>query len=266
MPQPTWILQKNLTKAQVLTAIKAALEADGIAYEEVLSIPFSDEVPEIAAREGLVFYGSTTLIFNASRDPRYSKGVFYDPEKFCMQNYLAQWGEGMLNHDSRNTTFAALAEEVHPDDAEFFIRPDADTKAFTGQVMTFAEIKTFARQLRTSENPTLEPDTAIALSRPKTIEKEWRSFVVDGKLISTTRYLHNGELAIAPQDVPESLISFLQAAIDTYQPHPVFVIDTALSDGRYAILECNCFNGTGFYGHDIPNIVRAVNEWVSGQT
>lgn len=263
MLQAHWILQKNLTNETVLAAIKATLQEDSIRYQEVMLIPFSDEVPQVEPpHHGLVFYGSTTLILNAYRDARFRSGVFFDPQTFTMANYLAQWGESMLNHGSRATTFAALAVEDLPDDMKFFIRPDADTKAFSGQVMRFADIKAFAAQLQSAENPHLGPETPIIIGQPKTIQKEWRSFVVDGQIVDTTRYVQQGELAIDASDLPEALMKFLTQAIARYQPHAVFVIDIAFAEGRYAILECNCFNGTGFYGHDIAKIVRAVSGWI----
>ncbi len=266
MPRPTWILQKNLTNEKVFATIKATLEADNLPYQEVLLIPFSDEAPEVSRPfEGLVFYGSTTLILNAWKNPDLQQGVFFDPMRFSMENYLRQWGASMLNNDSRATTFAELASEKHPTATQFFIRPDADSKAFSGQVMTFQAIQTFASQLQDAENPHLDRQTPIVISRPKAIEKEWRSFVVDGKIIDTTRYVLQGELYIDAKDVPAELLEFVQQAIDRYEPHAVFVIDTALSQGQLGILECNCFNGTGFYGHDIPKIVRAVNGWVQKQ-
>ncbi len=266
MHQPHWILQKNLTNALTLDAITATLAADGIGFEEVFVIPFSDALPEIASNGlGAIVYGSTTLILNAYDDARYRKAVFFDPRLFCMQNYVARWGRHMLNHDSHSTTFAQLATASHLRETAFFIRPDADSKAFAGQVMTFEEILAFGAQLTESTHPHLNCDTPVSISLPKTIEKEWRSFIVGGKIISTTRYLQHGELDIDPNDFPEKLLPFVQGVIEVYQPHPVFVIDIALCAGKFAILECNCFNGTGFYGHDIPKIVRAVNAWMQRQ-
>jgi hypothetical protein len=263
MPQPHWILQKNLTDAHTLAAITATLAADAIGFEEVFAIPFSDSLPEMASEgTGAIIYGSTTLILNAYQDARFRKAVFFDPRLFCMENYVARWGRHMLNHDSHSTTFSQLATASHLHETTFFIRPDADSKAFSGQVMTFAEILAFGAQLNESTNPHLNLATPVSISLPKTIEKEWRSFVVDGKIISTTRYLREGALEIDPNDLPEKLLPFVQGVIEVYQPHPVFVIDIALCAGKFAILECNCFNGTGFYGHNIPKVLRAVNAWM----
>lgn len=45
-------------------------------------------------------------------------------------------------------------------------------------------------------------------------------------------------------------------------PHDIFVMDVALYEGGYRIVECNCFNDTGFYDHDILTIVKNVNQYL----
>ena len=47
MKKINWILQVNLTKEKVLDEIRKTLIHDGISFEEVKVIPFSDELPYI---------------------------------------------------------------------------------------------------------------------------------------------------------------------------------------------------------------------------
>lgn len=42
-------------------------------------------------------------------------------------------------------------------------------------------------------------------------------------------------------------------------------MDIAKSNKEYKIIECNCFNGTGFYKHEIEKIVHAINELIIKQ-
>jgi len=42
----------------------------------------------------------------------------------------------------------------------------------------------------------------------------------------------------------------------------VYVMDIALMEEGYKLIECNCFNGTGFYDHDIEKIIESINEFV----
>lgn len=256
-----WILQTNLIKPDVLQRIRMSLDLDGIGYDEVKIIPFADALPPVRYPDRFnVFYGSTTLIMNVARDKRLSAGVFYDPRTFNIANYLRHWGDRMLNHDSQITTFPAFATRLHDEDSEWFLRPNEDNKAFSGTVMRFSDIQKLAAELGISNNPHLGPDTQIVVSSPKSIAREWRHFIVNGKVISSSRYARNGEPDVAGWDVPEDLLRFVEESCEVYTPHDIFVMDTALCNGRYAIIECNCFNGTGFYDHDITQVVRAINE------
>lgn len=260
-----WVLQANLIKPAILDQIKRVLIEDKIDFEEVMVIPFSNELPEIKNKEGLfVFYGSTTLILNALQNPIYASGVFMDAEKFNLQNYLLQWKHKMLNYDS---IFCSLAEFITHDylgESEWFLRPIGDDKSFSGTLMDFKGIQKMAENLKNSNNSLLNADTRIAFSSPKEIEKEWRHFIVDRKIVSTSRYRMGGETSISSIDIPDALINFVNQCIEEYIPHPIFVMDTALSNGTYYIIECNCFNGTGFYQHDIPSIIREVNKYIGG--
>lgn len=255
-----WIIQNNLVKREVVDAIVSALQEDAVSYEEVFVIPFSEELPGVKNVDAHpLFYGSTTLIMNAYNDKKFSRGVFYNAETFTIENYLSKWKLKMLNHDARITTFDAFSKENFAEDSEWFVRPNEDTKSFSGAVMTFAEIRELSSGLKDSNNPHLNESSVISVSTPKVIEKEWRNFIVDGKVISSSRYMLNGELNISVSDIPEDLITFVETCCDEYRLHDVFVMDAALSNGRYYIIECNCFNGTGFYNHDIRSIVKAVN-------
>lgn len=262
MQKLQWILQRNLTKREVLDQIESALKIDNIDFQEVDVIPFSEELPAIRNDSAFsIFYGSTTLMLNAYNDPRFSKGVFYN-YSFNMANYLKQWKERMLNNDALITTFEIFSKQDHDPLSEWFVRPNSDAKGFSGTIMTFERIKSFTKEIETFNNPHLTSNTLIAISSPKKIIKEWRSFVVDGNVISSTRYLQNDRLDISTEDVPHDLNGFIEDSYKLYFPHEIFVIDTALFNDNYYIVECNCFNGTGFYDHDIIEIIRAINNFL----
>lgn len=258
-----WILQKNLIKAEIVNTIKQTLQESHIPFEEVEIIPFSDELPQIKNEDAFnIFYGSTTLIFNALKIKKFRKGIFYNAATFNIKNYVEKWGERMLNAESIFTTFEEFALKYYDDSKELFIRPIEDDKAFSGTVMKFEEIKNFATNLQDSNNPYLTLTTKICISDPKSIQKEWRSFIVNKKVVSATRYITHEELNISVSDVPDRLIQFIEESCEIYNLHPIFVMDIALCDDKYYIIECNCFNGTGFYQHDIKKIIYEINEYL----
>ncbi len=261
MKQINWILQANLIKQDVIESIKAALAIDHISFEEVKIIPFSDEFPQIEKTDYFnIFYGSTTLILNAHKDTRYKSGVFLDVDKFNFKNYLQQWGDKMLNFDSLVTTFRDFVTKDYDDNSAWFLRPVEDDKSFSGTVMVFREIKEMAERLINSNNPYLTHNTLISVSSPKKIEKEWRHFIVNKKVISSSRYILNGELNVSATDIPTQLLEFVNQCCSEYAPHDIFVLDTALYNENYYVIECNCFNGTGFYNNDVITIIKAINK------
>jgi len=264
MTSINWILQTNLVKPELLAAIRKALEMDNITYQEVKIVPFSHILPAFPRKNVLpVFYGSETLIKNAYRDKTLARGVFYDHRTFNIENYMHHWGTRMLNHDSIITTFPAFATRLYDEDSEWFLRPNDDSKAFSGRVMRFSDIQKLAAELNDLDNPALSGETRIVVSSPKSIVKEWRHFIVNGKVIDTCRYACFGEPDADRNDVPEQLLRFVEETCAIYSPHDIFVMDTALCNGVYTIVECNCFNGTGFYDHDVVKIIRAVNAYLA---
>ena len=61
------------------------------------------------------------------------------------------------------------------------------------------------------------------------------------------------------------MLDYTEARCLEFAPHPIFVIDIALCNEQYKIIECNCFNGTGFYAHNVSAIVQAVNNYIRKQ-
>ena len=256
-----WVVQQNMLPAATLQALRAAFARVGVSYEEVVSIPFSDELPTLQQpAASCIFYGSTTLVMNAWR-AGYRDGVFFDPAAFTMRNYLRQWPGRLLNADACLESLAAFTARPHPADSQWFVRPDDDSKCLAGQVRSFAELQAWAQRLAHLPEADLTPATLLLFSSPKTIEKEWRHVVVGGRVVASVRYLWHGELRVSEADVPPALLAFVAECLTQYQPHDVFVLDTALAEGKHTIIECNCFNGTGFYQADITPIVAAVTEW-----
>jgi hypothetical protein len=91
------------------------------------------------------------------------------------------------------------------------------------------------------------------------LEKEWRVFVVDGKVVSGSHYRSYLRLDQKP-DLPTKVIEFVEDACKVWVPAKVFVMDVGESYKNLFIIECNCFNSSGFYKSDIEKIVISVSE------
>ena len=258
-----WILQKNLTKPEILKSIKDSLNGIDELCEEIEVIPFSENLPEIKNKKSQnIIYGSTTFMLNAFKDERYKDGVFYDPLKFQMKNYVQQWGEHILNCSGQLIKFEAINEMDSLNSKEWFLRPNHDGKEFSGRVDTFENLKSWSQKIINLDLPDFNSETEIWISEPKEIKKEWRLFIVDDEIISTSRYMENGFLSESNIDIPIQMIKFTQERIDEYRLADIYVMDIAEVSNEFKIIECNCFNGTGFYYHDIEGIVKAVNAFI----
>lgn len=262
-----WVLQTNLTKPNVIEAIKSALKATDESYEEITVVPFSTNPPNVKSKEAFnIFYGSSTLMLNAYKSSELRKGLFYDPSKFTMNNYVNQWNDYLLNSDGQLIQLGNIVNLPSEPNQKWFIRPNDDEKGFSGKLIKFKELNEWIAKMNQLNSPEINNQRLAWISNPKTIEKEWRLFIVDDNIISSSRYMNNGQLDIDANDNPEQMLAFAQRRIYEYRLDDVYVMDIALVNNEYKIIECNCFNGTGFYEHKIGAIVTAINRFIRKQS
>lgn len=258
-----WILQENLIRPQLLEQLQKAIEADGVVCRKIQVVPFSEELNlSLDSTIYPIFYGSTTLMLNAYKNPKFRKGVFYDPSTFTMGNYVAQWKHHMLNSDGILVKLQAITQIQSKPKQQWFIRPNADSKAFAGQLKPFEELVAWSRKIMALNLPDFHAESLVWMATPQTIDKEWRAFVVDGKVVSISRYMNQGNLDISTTDIPITLLDFLKTQIEIYNLSEVYAMDIAQTNQVFKIIECNCFNGTGFYEHDIAAIIHAINSMI----
>lgn len=259
-----WVIQQNLIAENDLEAIRQVCNDMAIAFEEIQVIPFSSEVPEFTKDEKVnIYYGSTTLMYNIYRQLDRPRGLFFDEQAFTSANYLAAWKEYMLNYGAKVTTFREFSEEEHPPESLWFMRPDADDKSFNGDVRTFSDIQNFIANAVKYDNVILTGDTKILVGPPYRIDKEWRNYVVNGKVVTSSLYRKDFRLNKSRHDAPESMIQFVEARCREYTPHSIFAMDIALCGDQYYIIECGCLNSVGFYDADVAALVKAVSECVA---
>ena len=257
-----WIIQKTLLGKDSLNKLTEAVEQNDAAIELIDVIPFSYDIEyEPPDDKFPVIYGTSTFILGSYKHPYLKKGVFYNPEAFRMSVYLQHWNNHMLNSDAAFIEVGRLINQRLLIDASVFIRPDDDSKSFGGFVCSYEEILDRLSCLDSS-NPYLNDKTMLLLASVKDIDREWRCFVVQGRVISSYRYRIHGETVIDSTDVPESMIAFVEEMCRGFTPHDIFVMDVALYQGRYKVIECNCINGSGIYQQDWSVIVRALQEFI----
>lgn len=259
-----WIIQSNLISENDLNEVQNSCKNMNVEFEEIKVVPFSSDLPDFTKDDKInIYYGSTTLMYNIYHQLDKPRGLFFDEITFSMENYFKIWKNYMLNFEAKITTFSDFSKENHSDDSLWFVRPDADDKSFNGDVKSFVELKEWSKTFSIYDNANLNESTKIVVGPPFNIEKEWRNYIVDGKVIASSLYRKNFKLNKSSTDIPGDMLKFVEDRCSEYMPHKIFAMDIALCGGEYFIIECGCLNSVGFYAADISKIVRSVSEFVS---
>lgn len=265
--KPRWIIQDKNYSTNDRKQIIAACHRLDIPCIEITVVPFSEALPEIPIDDDYenIYYGSTTMMDRVYKDFNQPKGLFYNHKTFSMENYLEKWGSHMLSSEAQVLTFEKFVNSDYPENQQFFIRPDADSKSFAGTVLKFKEIKEWYDRIVKENVVEITPQTKILAGPAYHIEKEWRNYIVDGKVVTSSLYRKNFKLHKSNKDIPKEMIAYVEARCKEYQPHDVFAMDIAKCKGEYEyyIIECGCMNSVGFYHSDIYKFVEALSKYIN---
>jgi hypothetical protein len=190
------------------------------------------------------------------------------------QNYcMLTWGEFKRQMQDWKTNHLGNLSNC----ACLFIRPNKGDKKFVGQVIDCDKFN--PDKVGIEE---IEPDELIVVAEPRNIFAEYRFVILNGELLTGSRYKSNGKLSTVkceqsvltdcyfrsyrPED--DSSACYAAEAADLareiakiYQPDDVFVIDIAKAKDGYFLLELNAFSCSGFYDCDHDLIVKEVSKY-----
>lgn len=263
-----WVIQNNLGKLEDHDKMIEACKKFNYLYESIQVIPFDDILPDIDNKIPTIFYGSTNFINQIYKSNNWKIGTFFNSNAFKYTMYISQYNENMLNYISRIIKLKDLDKLNWKDDELYFVRPNNDLKEFAGEVMNFGQLKEWYNKLQdlnslNDSKVLLNLDTQIIISEPFNISDEWRLFIVNGKVSSGSHYRSYMKLDVH-EDIPQSLIDYVEDMCKIWMPSQVFVMDVGMSNDKYYIIECNCFNSSGFYKSNIEKIIYDVSEYVKG--
>src|SRR5690606_22544334 len=141
-----------------------------------------------------------------------------------------KYGSRALNHEARITTLDALKSDIDKGkyhwDELIFIRPTSDQKEFAGEVIAAKSISEWIGRLQVDIDLSDLVDLPVVVNKYKYIEREWRTFIVNGKVSSGSQYKNAGRLDIKCK-LPKRVIEFAEQQSKIYSPSSVFVMDIA---------------------------------------
>lgn len=200
---------------------------------------------EVDWNDNLFVYGSS--IFPEVVQNKY-KNIGYDPGLFDPR----LWHPGIptLNPNPITTTLDFLYKNW-PSEPRFI--KSVLPKRLTGQVIEPEEQKTWLE-----EHEDLERDIEICISPLQIIDREWRFFIVGGKLITGSLYKWERMLRTNEPISKQTWQAALYMANKT--PAVNIVMDIAeVRNKGYFLLEYNSIHSSGFYRSDISKIAEAIN-------
>lgn len=259
MKNVTWAIQTNLINDIRLNQMWYAVQEAGANVQELVVLPFTDDFDnEIPDLDGHVIpYGSTKMI-KLSQKYKWD-GLFFDENTFKVDVWLSN-NHKMLNKNSLQMKVKDIFEKFKDvdDNEDWFIRPLRDLKEFNGTVANVKEIKRWMNSVY-SGNFDFSEDTDVVIAPVQKLYNECRFFIVNGKVVDGSIYRQNGLLrSLHIDDI--SIINQAQELADIWLPHRTCVMDIALTDEGFKIIEFNTFNCTGFYDNDVNKIVKAVTD------
>lgn len=250
-----YIIQERLYKEDEWDDLILALERLDLEYEVVKLRPFIDDLEFETDRKDVFVFGALKM---ARITPKYG----WIPGCLMTTNhdfnvYKKYYKENLLNYDSIIRYFGD-DWDMHRD---FFVRPTLDTKTFTGKVYTPEEWKEFRTySLTNGHTTTLNEQTEIQVSSVKKILKEFRFYIVDGKIVTASLYKVGSFIAYS-DIVDQGAIDFCNEMINIFQLAPAFVMDICLTENGWKIIECGCINCAGLYKANIPKLLMALEDY-----
>ncbi len=264
-----YLLQANLSTEEGQRPFVEALDhlvaaRKTASWSFVKLVPFAGTIePERHWTGEKVFPLGSTSMTTASRIYGWTPGVVYDPATFTFEAWLKGWGAvNLINGDAVVTHFgAAKATE------KVFMRPCQDLKAFTGLTLNPDELVDWQQRVFDGEQSTrtemLSLNTPVIVAPVKVILREWRLFVVAGKVRSCSQYAAYGRRDRCA-DVPLDVLLFADRMLQLWQPAACFVLDIGETKDGLGIVEVNTLNSSGVYESDVKAMLLAVEDFYEG--
>ncbi len=249
-----YVIQENVFREVNYDLIFKTLTRLGLEFEVITCLPNSDDFDVKTDRKDVFTFGSIRMARVAAEKGWYPGSFFGGNHDYSI--YSEFYKNNLLNYDCEIKDFE---DEIKWNYGETkFIRPCKDSKLFNGQIFTKTKWEDMLEQRKQNINYTkLTEPQLIQVGSPKTIYKEARTWVVDGKIVTSSYYRFGTYIDYEENVEPEGL-EFAQRMVDLYQVADTFVMDICLTPDGWKIVEINCTNCSGFYKGDLQKLIIAL--------
>lgn len=256
-----WVLQNNIFNEEGFGSLVDVLTRFGIVFSEHKVIPFIGELmpePEIDDGEPVIVMGSYSMALYADKKGWVPGSFANDSHDFRVQ--LPHWQDHMVNAAAKVVPFHMVKMSAVP----FFIRPVDDTKSFPGTVMDWGQYCEWRDQIlglsQEDNYSTITEETMVMVSPLVNIYREYRLWVVDGKIVTASLY-KEGTRVRYDSLVEDHVIDFASQFVGSgkWEPARAYCLDIFDTENGLKIGEVNNINSAGLYKADIQKLVYALN-------
>lgn len=238
-----WLIQPVKIESKQIDLLMYMLAQAEIEYDIVY--PFqgmvlnADKTPyKYDTKETYFVCGSYSLTRNVYKDRKES---VFSLENYSFDDFINIFGiKNFVNHDAK----IIHSKDIVWEKDEYFIRPLKDDKAFNGGIYN---------------KKTFKYEGDIVLADLKHISKEYRFFIIDNQIVTSSLYKIDGELSTSSV-IDRDVQDFAQEMIKLFN-FPGFVIDIAKVDNSCKIMELNCLNASGFYDINLYKLINSVTDY-----
>lgn len=246
-----WIIQKNLYNENRRGDLLNALERMGIDYLAV-DVQNNTITPDIDDSIPIITNGSI-MLSNIARARGWSPGSMLN-DNYSYDIWSQQYKELLLN---KNAKISSLRDAVITAE-QVFVRPILDNKTFNGKVFSRDEFLQFQKDSLNYKLGSPNPDIQVLISQPKKIGQEHRHYIVEGEVVTSSRYKLAGQPNFS-EGCDQAVLDVVNQAIQIWTPSPAFVLDTYIAGDKIGIVEIGCICHAGLYEANIMKLVNALD-------
>lgn len=250
-----WIIQEDIHAKNSHHSIIEILERFGIPHL-VVQVSNNHINPNIdsSINTNEIITNGSIMLSNIAKAKGWQPGSFFN-ENFSYHVWSETYKEFLLN---RNATITKI-KDAQFSSPQMFVRPVLDNKSFSGKVFSQEEFQSFKQKCIDGLRGGINPEIEILVSPVKKIGQEHRHYIVDGKVISSSRYKFNGTPNFK-EGCDDSVLDVVYQAIEQWQPAQAFVLDTYIAGDEIGVVEMGSICHAGIYEADLMKIVFALDD------
>lgn len=256
-----WVIEKDIFEEDIYETMISFLDRLSIDYYLVDYMPFTHEIyhKKKIPTDGVVAFGCYGFVKKV-KELGWQPGVWLN-DNYDYNIWSEKWKEYILNNDGIVYEIGKVPFQEKP----FHIRPCHDEKSFNGVVVDWEEFTEIKKRAVDKNDMYFDfnMDHLVVVSSKKKIEQEYRCVVCDGYLVTASLYKQGNTVVykeVARND-NEELYRFVDSLLNVWQPEKFFVVDVAMTNGVYKVIEMGTLNAAGLYKCDVQKIVSSIENY-----